>query len=141
LDQYPEGGVPEERLQYLRTEIARLEAQKMEGIIIKSRTQYREEGKKCIKLFVDLEKQKAINKTIDSLRTNEGEVVTEPENILNEQIKFDTEHYTEAGVDPLNVKVDLIWTRLLRLSNHLNLVVHQAMMLLVLNFTNASGVD
>ena len=101
LDQYPDGGVPGERLEYLRTEIARLEAQKMEGIIIRSRIQYREEGEKCTKFFVDLEKQKAINKTIDSLRTNEGEVVTEPEDILNEQIKFYAELYAEEGVDPL----------------------------------------
>lgn len=94
-----DSSVPEERLEYLKTEITNLESKRMEGAIIRSRIKYREEGEKCSKYFIDLEKQNAVNKTIDSLRSADGEILTEPEAILKEQVAFYTELYTDEGVD------------------------------------------
>ena len=98
-DRSPDSGVPEERLEYLRTGIMDLESKQMEGTIIRSRIRYREEGEKCSKYFIDLEKRNAVNKTIDSLRSTEGELLIEPEAILKEQVRFYTELYTDEGVD------------------------------------------
>ena len=98
-DMSPDSEAPDERLEYLRTEISDLEAKTMEGAIIRSRIQYREEGEKCSKFFVDLEKRKAISKTIDSLRSAKGEILTDPEAILSEQVKLYTELYREEGID------------------------------------------
>ena len=98
-DKAPNANIPGERLEYLKTEIMGLESKSMEGVIIRSRIRYREEGEKCSKYFIDLEKTRAVNKTIDSLTSTQGEVLTEPEDILNEQVKFYTELYTDEGVD------------------------------------------
>ncbi|KAK2139446.1 hypothetical protein LSH36_1781g00013 [Paralvinella palmiformis] len=98
-DRSPDSGVPEERLEYLRTGIMDLESKQMEGTIIRSRIRYREEGEKCSKYFIDLEKRNAVNKTIDSLRSAECELLIEPEAISKEQVNFYTELYTDEGVD------------------------------------------
>lgn len=94
--------VPEDiasRIDILKDKIEKIETKRNQGIMIRSKIQYREEGEKCTRYFVQLEKQRAKGKIIDSLRLNDGTITTDQKLILDEEVKFYKELYKEELTD------------------------------------------
>ena len=58
--------------------------EKLEGVIIRSRTRWAEEGEKPIKYFCSLESRNFINKTIPKIELENGEIIYEQADILEE---------------------------------------------------------
>jgi hypothetical protein len=52
--------------------IKQIEMDKLEGLKIRSKIQWREEGETCSKFFANLEKHNAEKKLMDTLTTPEG---------------------------------------------------------------------
>ena len=56
-----------EELKSKQTELIDLRKKKMEGVLIRSKTRWIEEGEKQSRYFLNMEKRKMINKTISSV--------------------------------------------------------------------------
>ena len=80
----------ENLLEYEETkqELKRIELEKIQGIIIRSRIQWHEEGERSTKFFLGLEKSNAIKKTMRRLKLPNGSFTTDPEKILHAQKQF-----------------------------------------------------
>ena len=60
------------------------------GAMIRSKERWIQEGEKSTKYFLNLEKKRnVVNKTITSLRTNDGNVITNQEELSKEQVKYE----------------------------------------------------
>ena len=62
--------------------------------MIRSRASYYEEGEKNTKYFLGMEKSKQTKKCIHALIDQEGNMITNREEVLNEQVKYYTKLYT-----------------------------------------------
>ena len=67
--------------------------EKLQGIIIRSRTRWWEHGEKSTKYFLNLEKRNHVKKHVRKLKTS-GSTITDPFSILSEQKRFYQELYT-----------------------------------------------
>ena len=76
------------RYHNIKDEMLTLEKEKVKGLIIRSRSQWFEEGEKSTKYFFNLEKANAIKKHIRKLKVGDGTIVTDPTDILEEQRQF-----------------------------------------------------
>ena len=65
-----------------------IDNEKLQGSIIHSRVKWVEEGERSSKSFFDLEKQSYLRKFIQKLKTNSGEIITDPEEIALYQRQF-----------------------------------------------------
>jgi hypothetical protein len=69
--------------------------------MIRSKVQCREEGERCTKFFVQLEKSNAKSKTIEALRDSNGKLITDQAEILEEQVRFYKALYSSEPQDPI----------------------------------------
>jgi hypothetical protein len=60
----------------------------MKGLIIRSKAKWYEEGEKCTKYFMNLEKRNVNRKIITNLVDNEGKKVTSDDDIIKMQMEF-----------------------------------------------------
>ena len=66
-----------------RAELESIRSNKLKGQLVRSRLQWLQDGEKPSKYFSNLEKKHFIEKTIRKVRLNNGEVITDQENILS----------------------------------------------------------
>jgi hypothetical protein len=76
-----------------------IQKHKMQGIMIRSRAKFVEQGERNSKYFLNLEKHNQSIKNIKCLLGDDGAVITGPVEILNEQIRFYTTLYTETDTE------------------------------------------
>ena len=75
---------------------------KTEGAKVRSKEQWIQEGEKNTKYFLNLEKRNVVNKTITSLRKSDGSVITDQDELLNEQVLYYKSLYqVDDSVEPL----------------------------------------
>ena len=67
-----------------RAELESIRSKKLKGQLVRSRLQWLQDGEKPSKYFSNLEKKNFIEKTIRKVRLNNGEVITDQENILSQ---------------------------------------------------------
>jgi len=89
-----------EKITHLQKVIEQLENDKMEGVRIRSRVKWFEEGEKPSKYFLTMESSKGRSKTWTKIRKSDGTVSTKIEDILQTQIDFYSDLYTEEKTDP-----------------------------------------
>ena len=77
----------ETRLQMAISELNTLRESSVRAHILRSKTQYYEEGEKATKFFCNLEKRNYVNKVIHKLNIN-GKMITDAPEILREQKNF-----------------------------------------------------
>ena len=58
--------------------------EKIQGLLIRSRVRWAEEGEKPTKYFCSLESRNYINKTIPKVIKDDGNIISKQEEILNE---------------------------------------------------------
>ncbi|KAK3728108.1 hypothetical protein QZH41_014265, partial [Actinostola sp. cb2023] len=88
-----------QQLTDLETTLRELKVQKMEGAKIRSRVQWIEQGEKPTKFFYNLEKQRAKTNTIDSVRDDNDEEVTDSNAIKTVVTDFYTNLYKKDLID------------------------------------------
>lgn len=87
-----------DRITFLEKEIENIYSYKTKGAMIRSRIQLLEEGEKCTKYFMGLEKSRQTRKSIQTLKLND-KVITEQTEILNAEVNFYRTLYTSNNVD------------------------------------------
>jgi len=78
----------------IENELKMIENEKINGIILRSKVKWAEDGEKNSKFFFNLEKRNYINKHITQLNI-EGTVITDPKLILDEEKHFYEKLYSE----------------------------------------------
>jgi hypothetical protein len=73
--------------------------EKTRGSIIRSRTQWYEEGEKCSKFFLNLENRHFTERSIPTLLTEEGEEIKSQKEITQEMVNFYAKLYKSRTVD------------------------------------------
>ena len=68
------------------------------GAILQSKVQWYEEGEKCSKYFLSLEKHNKKSSCIRKLLTEDGQVITNPEHIRKEIESFYENLYTKRSL-------------------------------------------
>jgi len=72
----------------IEKELENIIKKEADGIRIRSKTQYYEEGEKSTRYFHNLEKRNQENKNIKLLENDKGETIKGVKNILNEEVQF-----------------------------------------------------
>ena len=75
------------------------------GVKIRSREQWLQEGEKSTKYFLNLERKNIVNKSITSLQKDDGMVITDPDQLLEQQVLYYKKLYCideKVNVDDLN---------------------------------------
>ena len=83
-----EHSITEEEYDRAKQEIEKFHSEKTKGHILRSKCQIYEEGEKSTKLFLGLEKKKAMSSTIDSLMVEGDKEVKNYNDVLDEIKKF-----------------------------------------------------
>ena len=76
-----------------------IQSEKSEGIIMRSRVQWAEQGEKNTKYFLNMEKRNYNKRYIKKLETGYGLEITDPSEILNEQKKFYSDLYSSSNLN------------------------------------------
>ena len=69
------------QVENVKNELTKIDDNKLQGSIIRSRIKWIEEGEKSSKFFFRLEKQNYVKKHIRKLQTDSGQIITDPERI------------------------------------------------------------
>ena len=90
--------VPEARIDELRDKkklLQEIRANKVEGIILRSKARWIDQGEKPTKYFLNLEKRNYVSKLIPKIITEDGIEIRDGKEILEEQKRFYQKLYTE----------------------------------------------
>ena len=79
-----------------KEEIQKIDNHRLEGVIVRSRTKWIEDGEKNTSYFLSLEKRNYQNKLITQVQTETG-TITEPHKILDEAKNFYKKLYSESN--------------------------------------------
>ena len=71
----------------IKEELKQIDEERIDGLMLRAKVRWREEGEKCSKYFFGLEKQNYTKKNMTKLKINNA-VITEPKAIQEEQVKF-----------------------------------------------------
>ena len=80
--------VTQASLEHKKIELGNKRQQKIEGLLLRSRANWHENGEKCSEYLCKLEKKNFIKKTITELIDENGQHITDPSEILLEQQNF-----------------------------------------------------
>ena len=85
----------------IQDKIKEYEYKQLNGARIRAKVQEIEQGERCTSYFVNLEKQRANNKQMNSLLTEDGTLVETQDEILKETTNFYKQLYTSEKTDDL----------------------------------------
>ena len=87
-------------MEKIKSKLSRIASVKTRGAIVRSRTRWYEHGERNSKYFYNLEKTNQKKKHITSLVVNDGDKITSPKDILEEEERFFRQIYTSTNTDP-----------------------------------------
>ena len=88
------------KMDRVKKKLAKIVAKKTQGAMVRSKATWYEFGEKNSKYFYNLEKRNQKKKHIHSIIKDDGSVIREPNQILEEEENFFKEIYTSKGVTP-----------------------------------------
>ena len=94
------------RIEEIKNELEKYTIEATKGAMIRSRARWCEEGEKHSKYFLNLEKRNHNNKTINKLQLENGNVITDSEEILNQQKLFYKKLYKTSYGDNTEEEID-----------------------------------
>lgn len=83
----------------LEEQIKMLNVQETKAYQVRTKVQYREEGERLTKYFINLEKQRGANTSLDNVLTDDGNLLKEPDEVLQAAASFYNDLYTAEPVD------------------------------------------
>lgn len=87
----------------LMAELEEIEQEKCQGAILRSKAKWAIDGDKNTKFFLNLEKKRQNNKNITQVKTGNGKVICDTDNILNEICTFYTDLYDCVQTDQTDI--------------------------------------
>ena len=93
-----------EELEEAKSELQQLRDRKIEGMIIRSRVQWLQHGEKHSKYFCNLEKRNFVDRSMNFLEKDNGQILYEQEKILEEVQSFYGNLYTKQEVTDIDIK-------------------------------------
>lgn len=87
------------RMLYLQEQLKTIENEDINGVRIRSKAKWHEEGEKSSKYFCRLEKRNGQDRLFRSVKTENGEIKETTEEVMKEQIKFYKKLYTKDNID------------------------------------------
>ena len=91
-------------LENKKEQLINLRNNKLQGMIIRSRIKWINEGEKPTSYFCNLEKRNFISKNINFLEINDGKIIYENEEIVNETRNYYQNLYEEREVQNINLE-------------------------------------
>ena len=88
-------------IQSVKKQLEKIDNDKLNGAIVRSRIKWVEQGEKSSKFFFSMEKNNFVKKHIRKLQTKTGEIITNPKEIAQHQRKY----YSEL-LGPKNIKIN-----------------------------------
>ena len=88
-------------IQSVKKQLEKIDNDKLNGAIVRSRIKWVEQGEKSSKSFFSMEKNNFVKKHIRKLQTKTGEIITNPKEITQHQRKY----YSEL-LGPKNIKIN-----------------------------------
>jgi len=108
-----DGGFSEEKqAQYesIKRELEELDSRITEGLIVRSRIRWHEEGEKSTSYFFNLERRNFARKHIKKLKIGDN-IITEAQRILQEEKEFYTELYSATKIDLENEEANYFFSQ------------------------------
>lgn len=87
----------------IKNELAKIEIEKCQGAILRSKAQWAIEGDKNTKYFLNLENYKQRVNSITELETGNGELITENEQIQDEEYKYYSSMYNNVQTEEKDI--------------------------------------
>lgn len=87
------------QIEVKKKELQNIRKEKIQGIMVRARVKWAEEGEKPTKYFCSLESRNYINKTIFKIMKDDGRVVNKQEEILKETKLFYEELYNDKDLE------------------------------------------
>ena len=88
-----------DRLELAKESLEQLRKHKLEGIIVRSRAKWREEGEKSTSYFLNLEKRMFSDKLIASLENGNGKFITNQKEIIDRLVEYYREMFKKRSMD------------------------------------------
>ena len=82
-----------------QNELERKREKMVEGILLRSKATWREHGEKCSQYFCKLEKKNFVKKTISEIINDNGEHITDQNEILKQQQNFYKTLYQKKNIN------------------------------------------
>ena len=99
-----------ELLEQKKGELQSIRKHKIDGMIMRSKTQWSLEGERNTKYFCNLEKRHYTDKTLSTLETNDGQVTNDPLKIKHEVQSFYENLYKSREHEMLNIDLSTMVT-------------------------------
>ena len=93
-----------ELLDKKRNDLQEIRNKKMEGVKIRSRVRWISDGEKVTKYFCNLEKRNFVSKCMNSLKKNNGEIINDQPEILNETMQFYKTLYSKNDRNSMDIE-------------------------------------
>ena len=90
-------------LQTNRDELVRIREHRMKGVLLRSRARWVEDGEKITSYFCSLEKRNYVNKYINKLTLDNGDEITECNEVIQEVKNFYQNLYSKRDVEDVHV--------------------------------------
>lgn len=97
----------QDELDQLKSDLEKLRHEKMKGYVIRSRAQWIEEGEKPTKFFCNLENQNFASKTMYKLKKDNGDIIYDQSQILEETKNFYSSLYKNKDDEIQNVDMEI----------------------------------
>ena len=91
------------RMQFLRKKLDELSLKKTESLIFRSKAKWYHLGEKNTSYFLNLEKSKYNARTCNAILLDDGNIVTNPKNILKQQQLFYQRLYQRENTSPFDL--------------------------------------
>lgn len=87
------------RILEIKREINSMEEKEIEGAILRSKTDWQNQGERCSKYFFNLEKSKGREKQIEKLYDENSKIITSKEDILQYTKKYFEQEFSDTEID------------------------------------------
>ena len=94
-------------IERVKAELQEIRDKRMEGVTIRSRVKWINEGEKVSKYFCNLESRNYLDKAMHFVENSNGDIVSEQGNILQEVKQFYEELYRQRQVEDIDLKANL----------------------------------
>ena len=95
------------QLEELKTQLQEIRDKRIEGMLVRSRVRWMQDGEKGSKYFCNLEKRNFVDKSLGFIEKENGEVISDQKDILNEVKQFYANLYSFKDVNEIDLKTTL----------------------------------
>ena len=92
------------KLEHLKDQLQQLRSNKIEGIMVRAKSQWIKDGEKATRYFCNLENRNFVNKTVSFLDKGDSEIISDQKQILEEVHDFYKNLYSFKEVNDVDLE-------------------------------------